>query len=165
MQICHIWENAKNLAYKHWMLTFTRARMHNFAQSHAALNGVFYCQQQNLYWSDLAIRTVFSFAHIIYHSVSASPVAKGELNPPNKALSPLNWNMKHYKSVWVCQFLKCRVPLHKPKAPLLKTFWQQFWVQLSPFIVALALQGEMTLLWWTLYIRFRSWKTRHIIPF
>jgi len=122
MQICHIWENAKNLAYKHWMLTFTRARMHNFAQSHAALNGVFYCQQQNLYWSDLAIRTVFSFAHIIYHSVSASPVAKGELNPPNKALSPLNWNMKHYKSVWVCQFLKVSCPPAQTQSPPIENF-------------------------------------------
>jgi len=41
----------------------------------------------------------------------------GGLIAPNKAPSPPNRNMKHYKSVEFCQFLKCQATLHKPKAP------------------------------------------------
>ena len=44
--------------------------------------------------------------------------AFGGLNPPNNAPSPPHWNMKHCKSVEVCQFLQCQ-------DPLLKTFWQR----------------------------------------
>jgi len=40
----------------------------------------------------------------------------GGLNPPKRSSKPPNSNMKHYKSV---EFLS---PLHKRKAPLLKTF-------------------------------------------
>jgi len=34
--------------------------------------------------------------------------------------------MKHFKSWSFCQILECQAPLHKRKAPLLKTFWRQF---------------------------------------
>jgi len=35
--------------------------------------------------------------------------------------------MKHYKSVGFGQISKFQAPLHKRKAPLLKTFWRRFW--------------------------------------
>jgi len=53
-----------------------------------------------------------------------SPVAVGGfggINAPNKAPSP-----KNYKSVQFYQIFKCQSPLHKRKAPLLKTFWRRF---------------------------------------
>jgi len=31
-------------------------------------------------------------------------------SPPNNAPAPPNWNMKQYKSVEFCQFLKCQAP-------------------------------------------------------
>jgi len=49
------------------------------------------------------------------------PVAAGifrGLSPPNKAPSPLNWNMKHYKSLEFLLILECQAtPPHKRKDP------------------------------------------------
>jgi len=41
----------------------------------------------------------------------------GGLSPPNKAPSPSNWNMKHYKSVEFFSSLNVKPPLHERKAP------------------------------------------------
>ena len=52
-----------------------------------------------------------------------NPVATGGfdgLSPPKQTSKFPNWNMKHYKSVSLCQILECQ-------APQLKTFWRGFW--------------------------------------
>jgi len=41
----------------------------------------------------------------------------GGLSPPNKAPSPPNWDMKHYKSVECFQILECQAIPKKRKAP------------------------------------------------
>ena len=42
----------------------------------------------------------------------------GGLSPPKQSCKPpLNWNMKHYKSVELCPILECQPPLHRRKAP------------------------------------------------
>ena len=49
-----------------------------------------------------------------------SPVATGGFwgfNPPNKALSPPKWNMKHYKQIEILSIFRVSSPPHKPKAP------------------------------------------------
>ena len=54
--------------------------------------------------------------------------AFGGLASPNKAPSPPpieTWNT--INQLRFCQFLECQAPPHKPKAPLLKTFWRRFW--------------------------------------
>jgi len=43
--------------------------------------------------------------------------AFGGLAAPNKAPSPSNWNMKHYRSVEILSFLEYKAPPHTPKAP------------------------------------------------
>jgi len=50
-----------------------------------------------------------------------SPVATAGLALPNKAPSPPNRNMKHYKLVGIFVKFECQSPLHKRKAPLLLT--------------------------------------------
>jgi len=55
---------------------------------------------------------------------SSTPVAMGGsvvgLAPPNKAPSPPNWNIKHYKSESFCQFLECPASPQKCKDPYWK---------------------------------------------
>jgi len=52
-------------------------------------------------------------------------------SPPNKAPSPQieTWNTINQWSF--CQFLECQATQHKRKAPLLKTFWQRFCLNLG----------------------------------
>ena len=55
-----------------------------------------------------------------YIGETNSPVAKGGywgLNPPNKAPSPPNWNVKHYKSVSSVNFQSVESPCKNPKPP------------------------------------------------
>jgi len=66
----------------------------------------------------------------------------GGLSPPNKAPSPPNWNMKRYKPV---EFLSIfRMSSHpaqtqtlpqKRKAPLLKSFWRRFCLNLGGLLL------------------------------
>jgi len=59
---------------------------------------------------------------------TTSPVTtagSGGFSPPN---SP-NWKLKHYKSMVLYLIVRCQAPLHKRKAPLLKTFLRRFCTQ------------------------------------
>jgi len=51
--------------------------------------------------------------------------ASGGFTPQTKLQAPQNWNMKHYESVEFLSIFECQAPLHKRKAPLLKTFWRR----------------------------------------
>ena len=50
-----------------------------------------------------------------------SPVVTGG------ASSPLRLKHKTLNQCSFCQFLECQAPLHKRKAPLVKTIWRRFW--------------------------------------
>jgi len=56
----------------------------------------------------------------------------GGLSPPNKALRPPNWNMKHHKYGEFCQILECQAPLHKCKSPVFNIFWLGFCIEKKP---------------------------------
>jgi len=45
------------------------------------------------------------------------------------------WNSKYYKS-WRFSFSQCQAPPHKRNAPLLKTFWRQFWMQPCCWVIS-----------------------------
>ena len=58
------------------------------------------------------------------------------LIPSQKAASPPNWNSKYCKS-WKFSFSQCQAPPHKRNAPLLKTFWQQLWMQPCCWVISI----------------------------
>ena len=51
----------------------------------------------------------------------------GGFSHPNKAPSPLRLKYERLNQSSFCQLLECQAPLHKRKAPLLKTIWRRFW--------------------------------------
>ena len=54
-------------------------------------------------------KELLNFKKSSFHPIPSTWGLLG-LHPPNKAPSPPNWNMKHYKSVEFCQFLERQAP-------------------------------------------------------
>ena len=103
--------------------------------------------------------------HEVHQANKALKQSRGALvglAPTNKAPSPSNWNMKHYKLVEFLSNLNVKPPLHECKAlprtnvksPLLTTFWRRlcpeatsvcFFVLLVNFFTTVAdlLQGTI----------------------
>ena len=72
-----------------------------------------------------AMTWILQYLHYI-HSVPSPRGALVGLAPPNKAPSPPNWNIKHYKFVEFLSNLNVKPPLHERKPSLLTPFWPRF---------------------------------------